>query len=153
MPEDIGSLAGGASAMQQAAPRKKLKKQGDYWVDEDTGQQFLDEAGTQPVGSATKAQTAQEFGGMLKENPGKTGSLMTGELNPSAMQQVGGGNVSDVAGPSGMSKQEYEDATRVYESVNDANTLGSRGQWLNKWHDMSEAERQFWMNRTKNKGA
>jgi len=43
MPEDIGSLAGGASAMQQAAPRKKLKKQGDYWVDEDTGQQFLDE--------------------------------------------------------------------------------------------------------------
>ena len=85
MPETLSALLGGV----EAGGKKKLKKQGDYWIDEQ-GNQYLDEEGTQPVkGTAQNTVSALDFFNKLKEDPQSTGSAFTGELtkkNLSAME-------------------------------------------------------------------
>jgi hypothetical protein len=149
MPEDLGSLMGSnfqsAPTTQEAPPKKKLRKVGDHFED-DQGNKFADEEGTQPIkadakSSAMDAQSTGEFGQMLKDNPGRTGSLMTGQLNPEHFAQGGMSTYTGEEGvaPQGMSEQEKQAAEAAYE----VHVAGSnKTNWFKRWMTMSDEEKK-----------
>lgn len=144
MPDTLSSFIG-----QGAPAKKKLKRRGDYYVDEQ-GNQFLDAEGTQPVDKATQAQTAGEFGKMLKDNPGRTGSLMTGELNPPDRPSIMGGTGNpDLPVPKGMSQEEQARADEVYATA--PQQFGSPGNFYRDWMKMDQETRDRMLARARKK--
>lgn len=166
MPEDLGSLMGSSftppdTSNPTATPgKKKLKKVGDHWEDE-AGVKYADPEGNVALKmdepskqtpdaktSAMDVQSTGEFGQMLKDNPGRTGSLMTGQLNPEHFAQGGGMGFADSGkAPEGMSTKDVTDANTVLQAYP---SLGpDKTKWFAKWNTMTEQEKKDWLARAK----
>jgi hypothetical protein len=134
MPENVSSLMGGNFA---GAPKKKLKKQGDYWVDEQ-GNQYLDAEGTQPVaGVAKNVQSPTSFFDQIKNDPQAQGSVLTGEVSKRDLS-TGGERTEDQGPPD-------EEADNLYLKNEDylKNTMGiSKAEWRKKWASWNEEGRK-----------
>ena len=164
MPENLSSILGqGMSATDSATAtpgKKKLKKVDGHWEDEQ-GNQFADEAGTQPIKSetaqakagapATNAQSTSSFMGELQDNPNKEGNLFTGQVSDKPMKSVMGGlpqGEDKYPEPKGMSVKDITDANTVLQAYP---SLGpSTNRWLEKWNGMTEDEKKKWLARAKN---
>ena len=118
MAEDLSSIMGGGPTPADVPGKKKLKKVGDHYEDEQ-GNKFSDEAGTQPIKSegeqakagapAVNAQSPSSFMDQIRENPGQNvGNVMTGEVSkkPSSIM---GGSIPDTGGYD-------EDSHKVYQA-------------------------------------
>ena len=150
MPENLSSVMDGGATAANLPEKKKLKKVGDYWVDEQ-GNKFSDEAGTQPVKSegeqaaggtgSTLAQSATSFMDQIQENPGQNvGSVLTGQVGKKPME----------ASPYATeTKNERRDSDAVFEAnkdyLKDKLQVNNADEWYDRWQKFSPAFKKKWL--------
>ena len=149
MPEDLSSIMGGGMTPSDAGAtgKKKLKKVGDHYEDEQ-GNKFSDEAGTQPMKSegeqAAEGAPKTSVMGMfdtaqrLKNNPNERANVFTGDVaeKPSSVM---GGKMPDAPD---MSSDERSKAKKVYDAfksdwgVDENGFMARWGQFSDKYKKM-----------------
>ena len=154
MPENLSSIMGGT-----APATKKLKKVGDHWEDEQ-GNQFADEAGTQPIkseGEQAKAGASAQsvMGAFGMEKSTGTAGWAVGQGEPAAdkvssdWQTTPTDQKTQQSVPDDANLQEYMQLT--YPNglhADDQKALKKR------WDSLSQAEKETWLqNARKKKGS
>jgi len=152
MPENLSSIMGGN--FSPAPAKKKLKKVGGHWEDEQ-GNQFADAEGTQPIQSETsqakagvEPTSAMDAFGVEKATG--TGGWAVGPKSPSSVMASGvEENRTPLEIPEGMTSEQKAQADSVWEQYSHA--VGPQNLWYKKWMKMSEKERRKWLDRVANR--
>ena len=152
MPENLSSIMGGGVTPADAPAKKKLKKVGDYWEDEQ-GNRFADEAGTQPIKSEGEqaAAGAPKTSAMepLDKRMGTAGWAVPGvksaektpdwQSTPTEKNRQGGNSAS----------ADFEE----YFSLTYPGGLGEQDKKAlqDRWSSLNDAEKQAWLENARKK--
>ncbi len=149
MPEDLGSVMGNNFDTSAVPGKKKLRKVQDHWEDEQ-GNKYADEAGTQPI----KDEAAQAAGGAKAqsvmdpfslEKQTKTAGWAAGDPGQETKQSVMDWQTTPTDQrnkdqQAGGDFQEYMNLTYPNGlSPTDVKALQDR------WNSLSDVEKQSWL--------